>query len=1540
MAEDKSPFWDVVEAPGEALVGGIAAIIRGQSPVKGAVRAVKTDATFRAIQEALHAEGVVKRYTPVLGPEGPGSTVTNVIGTILLDPLNVVGAGGIAGKSTKLGRYTQHLEGAMKALQESGQIPKVATPARFAKMRLPLTIREAAEPTRGLDLAARDVRAVERGKLARQARGKPFSPELGATPGEQIRLGQRRFFGMTGEGPARVQEAIGKAISGTAKAAVEAPLIGGPVRAIRDIFGLGMDPLDRGIRRMRAARNSVYHNEFITGIDEGIKQARVEKRMSDEQLAQAHEIFRNMYRLKEPHTIRVPRGTKRVKVGIEPMDIMEGVAVQEKRPWQMTREEFRDLRPEVEGFVYHGSPEGDIVAVDPWYSTGSWREGIGFYTTESREVAERYAKGQTAKGERKAGAAGKGRVNYVRLDPDAKILDMEAPADMQVWGPLFEKAGVRFDPSIPGKPFAQGTNGAAFQDLVIQIQRDARVGADEVAGEIREALEDLGFAGTTHIEGRQATPHRVRVLFGTESVDKAGKVSSTAKYKIVPPDEVYDELIAKMGGQGRARGGPRDAGGIADDIARDVGADISGQIRPLVDAIMAGKSRPEIEAILKGLKRDRSFIGAMGVAGADETMSETDIVSGVFERIAKEIKAEKELRAAGAAGGESPGAAAFTERAALPPPTELVPQFDEYHLPKGALIQADVRQLDQSSADILDEILRRSQIDPSDPALLAEEAADEARRQGIREARRRGQPVSGPDEPSLVSGRLLRVREARQLGRQKTLPGNFQIPFNKIDTDTWIDFDHPAFRNYLDTVQNQFAGVRQMDRATGLLRAAVPGYFPTIVAPEFMKLLEGKWLQFASNNPNAGRLYSAFLRFKNKATLREFSIADLNEAIDALGGRSLMDELFTDGSFMKRLMRADPDGFAALVEKRGGPFVTQPSKALFIRKMASARARTNQAFLQNALNAFGKRVRLNVNGRYVEVPSISTRNMRLIKSLLQENPDHVYVVPSKVFKGLFPFDDPALGKKVFDSGVLEMTPEIADRLNKASTQLGRRAPRGYFVPRKAYEEMTKTYEVLRSGEKIAPWLQAFDQGLNWWKAWTLLALPAYHTRNAISNMWLLWLGGVRNPAVFGRAMQLMLTHATEGNDRRNALARAASAAFPGGLGAKGSLDEVLIPGRYGETVMTGRQFLGEVRDQGLLNNGFNADIPTMLEDEARILDRMQPGVAPKARRVLESLTGATATGRRRNLILRAGDRAASAIENWSRIAAYMHARIERGLGPSEAGDFVRKYLFDYADVTPLDRVIKRIVPFWMWQKHNLPLMIEGVVKQPEQFLAILKAKKAIESGVGPDSDRARSDWIKKLYGVSIRRDPKTGEVEYFFLRNWWPAADLAELSDPLKSVIESVNPWIKSPVEVAFNRNIFFDRDIEKYPGEPGRIGTPLGTMELGDLFGMSGKKWEHLIRNALPSRLYREGIEKALGFDPRGFKTGGVIPLGQALGLTTAKSDPQKVVEGRKREMSEWRSSANRDYRRRLELGDIGGAKKLMERWEKKAKQLEKDLR
>jgi len=306
-------------------------------------------------------------------------------------------------------------------------------------------------------------------------------------------------------------------------------------------------------------------------------------------------------------------------------------------------------------------------------------------------------------------------------------------------------------------------------------------------------------------------------------------------------------------------------------------------------------------------------------------------------------------------------------------------------------------------------------------------------------------------------------------------------------------------------------------------------------------------------------------------------------------------------------------------------------------------------------------------------------------------------------------------------------------------------------------------------------VRGFDKVQNWWKAQVLIS-PSYHTRNMIGNFWNNFLAGVKNPVRYEQAGELQM-------GRKVKLATDAGEVIPGAT------------------------ILKEAQKRRVLGKGwYGADIAQTLKSEV--------GGISKLKKLMP--------WEQENYLFRFNKRTGEAIENNARLAHFMD-KVAKGFSYDDAARSVKKYLFDYADLTQTERsLIKRALPFYTWSKKNLPLQLENLLVQPEKFAAIPKVIQRIESGVAePRDEKYLSSYIKDNIPVRIRTNEK-GDTEYFLLGNWLPAAQAIDLlSNPIDNLVNMITPLAKTPYELWANKSTFFKNtlgeasEIEYYYKQP-----------------------------------------------------------------------------------------------------------------------------
>ena len=84
-------------------------------------------------------------------------------------------------------------------------------------------------------------------------------------------------------------------------------------------------------------------------------------------------------------------------------------------------------------------------------------------------------------------------------------------------------------------------------------------------------------------------------------------------------------------------------------------------------------------------------------------------------------------------------------------------------------------------------------------------------------------------------------------------------------------------------------------------------------------------------------------------------------------------------------------------------------------------------------------------------------------------------------------------------------------------------------------------------------------------------------------------------------------------------------------------------------------------------------------------------------------------------------------ENLRRMTLFVD-RLKAGEAVDDAARSVKLWLFDYKDLTRFEReAARRIMPFYTFSRKNLPAQIRSMLDQPGKYLALGKAKRAVEA---------------------------------------------------------------------------------------------------------------------------------------------------------------------------------------------------------------------
>ena len=178
------------------------------------------------------------------------------------------------------------------------------------------------------------------------------------------------------------------------------------------------------------------------------------------------------------------------------------------------------------------------------------------------------------------------------------------------------------------------------------------------------------------------------------------------------------------------------------------------------------------------------------------------------------------------------------------------------------------------------------------------------------------------------------------------------------------------------------------------------------------------------------------------------------------------------------------------------------------------------------------------------------------------------------------------------------------------------------------------------------------------------------------------------------------------------------------------------------------------------------------------------------------------------------------------------AMANKGRTLDEAWELVRKYHFDYSDLTNAERGIKRVVSFWKWQKSILPVLVESIGKNPEAWGRLQQIKGELE--LGSDEEKWVPDYFGEALGIRLPFETDGGRV---YTLPDLPFKDLAKyINKPLEAPREmasGVTPFIKTPIEMWAGKQFFGDQEFSgRYQQPPNSYGKIPGLMSILGKFG------------------------------------------------------------------------------------------------------------
>jgi hypothetical protein len=306
----------------------------------------------------------------------------------------------------------------------------------------------------------------------------------------------------------------------------------------------------------------------------------------------------------------------------------------------------------------------------------------------------------------------------------------------------------------------------------------------------------------------------------------------------------------------------------------------------------------------------------------------------------------------------------------------------------------------------------------------------------------------------------------------------------------------------------------------------------------------------------------------------------------------------------------------------------------------------------------------------------------------------------------------------------------------------------------------------------------------------------YHSRNVAGNINLNYLAGVHNPKRYSDAfvIQAHLMPEMWGKMKFNEKM------------LNKDIDSIFYnaPG-LPEGKISARKLWDEFNKQGLQSTYFTSEFVTKAASDFKTIHEPMFKKALKAVNPVDTKNFAP---------FKVGRGVGNFLETNAKLANFIDG-LAKGMPVHEASMRVKKFLFDYDDLTNFERrVMRRIFPFYTWLRKNIPLQTEMLLTQPGKFNVLNSlAKNYLEDDSLREMDRKLiPGWIQRNYGIVSRVNPNTGEIDVKAMANWIPMADLSYMGYPVRTAIGAVHPFPKLLWEAKTGKSTFTGKDIAQVP--------------------------------------------------------------------------------------------------------------------------------
>lgn len=394
-------------------------------------------------------------------------------------------------------------------------------------------------------------------------------------------------------------------------------------------------------------------------------------------------------------------------------------------------------------------------------------------------------------------------------------------------------------------------------------------------------------------------------------------------------------------------------------------------------------------------------------------------------------------------------------------------------------------------------------------------------------------------------------------------------------------------------------------------------------------------------------------------------------------------------------------------------------------------------------------------------------------------------------------------KHAADNGLLSTTPKagFVKIRPEQNSYLGKYLDENAYYDKgsiQALRDVDRLIGDMRNVNSVPKIIKTFDTVQNMWKVGMTSLRPGFHIRNAIGDTALTLLDvPFINPKNVTGAVKVLTSHNTyEGFDAIKVLRNAGESELTG----RG--DKVLSVGlKGGRSNLTNEDVYRLARDEGLLADF--GHLEGLIDDAASPLRKGLETVGRRTgfNKVVQGANAvATFETHHARLVhfMQLMERDARKFDNVTALAEYAARRVKR-------------YHPDPSMLSPFEKkVMRRIIPFYSWQRAMIPLIAESLLTRPGRVMMYPKLSYNMGVSMGVDPYSLAQPFPEDQQFPSFITEQVTGPVANVDGKNYNIAPGIAQVdilndyvgANPIRSVAGSLTPAIKAPIELLSGTNL------------------------------------------------------------------------------------------------------------------------------------------